>query len=106
MQAAQAWKPPRTVERILAQTPRLGYTPGMKTAISIPDTVFQRAERLARRMSKSRSQLYGEAVAEYCLRHDPDAVTEAMNRVAVQVDTRPEGCASASARRVLERSEW
>jgi metal-responsive CopG/Arc/MetJ family transcriptional regulator len=37
----------------------------MKTVISLPDGVFRDAERLARRLKKSRSELYREAVAEY-----------------------------------------
>ena len=43
---------------------------------------------------------------EYVARHDPDAITEAMDRVAEQVDTRPDGFSSAAARRALEQSEW
>jgi predicted transcriptional regulator len=78
----------------------------MKTAISIPDRVFKKAERLARRLRKSRSQLYSEAVAEYVLRHDPDAITEQINRVCESLDTRPDALVSHAARRVLERSEW
>ncbi len=37
----------------------------MKTAISIPDAVFEEAERLARRRGCSRSELYTTAIAEY-----------------------------------------
>jgi metal-responsive CopG/Arc/MetJ family transcriptional regulator len=37
----------------------------VKTAISIPDAVFEEAERLARRRGWSRSQLYANAVADY-----------------------------------------
>jgi len=83
-----------------------GYTSGMKTAISLPDAVFRDAERLARRLKKSRSELYREAVAEYLARHEPEAVTEALDRLAAKVDTRPDGFSSAAARRVLGRSEW
>jgi metal-responsive CopG/Arc/MetJ family transcriptional regulator len=78
----------------------------MKTAISIADEVYADAERLARRAKKSRSQLYTEAVAEYVARHDPEAVTEAMNRVCETLDTRPDPAVSAAARRVLQRTEW
>jgi metal-responsive CopG/Arc/MetJ family transcriptional regulator len=78
----------------------------MKTAISVPDGIFKKAERLARRLRKSRSQLYSEAVAEYLLRHDPDAITEQMNRVCKNVDTRPDELVDSAARRVLERTEW
>lgn len=47
----------------------------MKTAVSIPDAVFRAAEALARRLRKSRSRLYAEAVAEYLDRHAPEAIT-------------------------------
>lgn len=78
----------------------------MKTAISIPDKVFQDAERLAERLNKSRSQVYSEAVAEYVARHDPDALTEQINAVCEEVDTRPDPFVAAAARRILERTEW
>ena len=37
----------------------------MKTAISIPDDVFVSADRLAKRLHMSRSELYARAVKEY-----------------------------------------
>ncbi|EIJ36932.1 hypothetical protein Thini_4454 [Thiothrix nivea DSM 5205] len=37
----------------------------MKTAISIPDPVFQAAELFARHFGISRSELYTKAVEEY-----------------------------------------
>lgn len=83
-----------------------GYTPGMKTAISIPDPIFQSAERLANRMKKSRSQLYSEAVEEYVSRHEPDSVTEQINAVCADVDTRPDPFLTEAARRILAESEW
>ncbi len=78
----------------------------MKTAISIPDGVYREAERLSRRLKKSRSQVYTEAVTEYLARHDPEAVTDAMNRVCEAVDMRPDPAISAAARRTLESVEW
>ena len=38
-----------------------GYFLDMKTAISLPDEIFEEAERLARWLKKSRSELYREA---------------------------------------------
>ncbi len=78
----------------------------MKTAISIPNHVFDEAERLSRRLKKSRSQVYTEAVTEYLARHDPEAVTEAMNKVCEAVDTRSEPAVSAAAKRTLQQVEW
>ncbi|MCC6154546.1 MAG: hypothetical protein IT367_12340 [Candidatus Hydrogenedentes bacterium] len=81
----------------------------MKTAISIPDDVFEEAERFARQTRKSRSQVYSEAVKEYVARHSPDAITEAMNRVCDELEEnerKPDTFSALAARRVLERTEW
>ena len=83
-----------------------GYTPGMKTAVSIPDKVFKKAERLARQMKKSRSELFSNALAEYVARHAPDHVTETMDQVCAEIGSEPDPFVSAASRRVLERSEW
>lgn len=84
-----------------------GYTQGMKTAISVPDGVFRKAEQYARRAKKSRSQVYSEAVAEYLARHVPDAITETMNDVCAELggDQRDDFVVAAS-RRVLRREKW
>jgi hypothetical protein len=42
-----------------------GYTMHMKTAISIPDSLFEEADRLAKRRGWSRSELYANAVTAY-----------------------------------------
>ena len=78
----------------------------MKTAISIPDKIYRDAEKLSRRLKKSRSQVYTEAVTEYVARHDPEAVTEAMNSVCEIVDTRPDPAISGAATRALRSVEW
>ena len=79
----------------------------MKTAVSLPDDVFHRAEWFARRVRKTRSQLYGEAIAEYLARHAPDEVTEDMNAVVDRLGAAaPDGFGRAAARRSVERVEW
>jgi len=78
----------------------------MKTAVSIPDKVFKKAERLARQMKKSRSELFSNALAEYVARHAPDHVTETMDQVCAEIGSEPDPFVSAASRRVLERSEW
>jgi hypothetical protein len=78
----------------------------MKTTVSIPDDVFERAELLARRTKKSRSQLFSDAVSEYLARHAPEEVTDAMDRVCRELVPPKDKFVSAAARRVLERSEW
>lgn len=76
----------------------------MKAAVSIPDDVFEKAERLARRMKKSRSQLFSNALTEYVARHAPDHVTEAMDQVCAEIGSKPDPFVSAASRRILERS--
>lgn len=91
----------------LARPGAVGYTNGMKTAISLPDAVFRAAERLAKRVRKSRSQLYADALREYLARHTPDEVTTAMDAVVARLgEEAPDGFRRRAARRVIERSEW
>jgi metal-responsive CopG/Arc/MetJ family transcriptional regulator len=78
----------------------------MKTAVSIPDDVFERAERFARRGRRSRSELFSAALKEYLARHAPDEVTAAMDRVCAAVDDPTDDFVAAATRQVLERTEW
>jgi metal-responsive CopG/Arc/MetJ family transcriptional regulator len=78
----------------------------MKTAVSIPDDVFQGAERLARRTKRSRSRLFSDALREYLARHSPEEVTEAMNKACDEIGETEDAFVSAAAARILKRSEW
>ena len=53
----------------------------MKTAVSIPDKLFQTAEDFARRRKMTRSALFRAAVEDYIKRHRRDNVTERLNEV-------------------------
>ena len=53
----------------------------MKTAVSIPDRVFQSAEKLAARMGVSRSELYARALASLVEKYREDLITEQLNQV-------------------------
>jgi len=83
-----------------------GYTLGMKTAISIPNDLFDGAERLARRTRRSRSRLFTDALREYLARHAPDKVTESMDKAIMEIGEGTDEFASSAARRILERTEW
>ena len=48
---------------------------GVKVAVSIPDAVFEAAERLAKRFRCSRSSLYTEALERLLAHEDPQEVT-------------------------------
>ena len=78
----------------------------MKTAVSIPDDVFEKVERLAHRARKSRSEVFSAALREYVARHAPDEVTEAMDRVCADIGSQPDAFLDVAGRRLLESIEW
>ena len=78
----------------------------MKIAVSIPDDVFDGAERLARRTKKSRSRLYSDALREYLAHHTPEEITEGMNTVCAEIGEEKDPFLSSAARRILENIEW
>ena len=53
----------------------------MKIAVSIPDTVYEAAERLAARRRCSRSSLYAEALERLLAQEDSEEVTARLNGV-------------------------
>jgi metal-responsive CopG/Arc/MetJ family transcriptional regulator len=85
----------------------------MKTAVSIPNELFDVAERLARRSRKSRSRLFSDALREYVARRSPDKITEAMDEALAEIGANGNGneesndsFVAAASRRRLEQSEW
>ena len=78
----------------------------MKTAISIPDPIFKAAEKLARRLGFSRSELYTKAVSEYIQKHRNDKVTEKLDDLysteASRLDSRIQALQSDS----LDKENW
>ncbi len=69
----------------------------MKTAISIPDPLFAAAERVAKRLGISRSELFQSAVKAFLQEHEDEGLTEALDKV-YKTDKR-----EAKLDRVLER---
>jgi hypothetical protein len=53
----------------------------MKTAVSIPDRVFQSADKLAARLGVSRSELYARALAALIEQHREDLITKQLNEL-------------------------
>ena len=95
-------------DRSTGIAPRLtgGYTFGMNTAVSIPDDVFEDAERLASRLRTSRSQLYARALAEFVARHDDDRVTSLMDQAVREAGGEADVFLQAAAQQSLRRVEW
>lgn len=59
----------------------------MKTAVSIPDKVFDSAEKLASRLGKTRSQLYAQALSNYVAKHQTSNVIKKLNEVYESEDS-------------------
>ncbi len=83
-----------------------GYTLGMKTAVSVPNEVFERAEGLAKRLKVSRSELYSRALREYLARHSPDEVTRALDVVCEELGTGSDEFVREAGRRALRATDW
>ena len=80
----------------------------MKTAISIPDEVFRRADRAAKRLGISRSELYTRAVRALLESQESSRVTASYNE-AFEDQAAEEGLRRfrrAAARRTLAKAEW
>lgn len=78
----------------------------MKTAISLPESVFKEAEEFAHRIKKSRSQLYVTAIEEYLARHTFDNVTKAMNDVCDLLENQDTLFTTAAAQKILAKEVW
>ncbi len=57
------------------------YTIRMKTAISIPNEVFDAAEQLSKRLGLSRSELYARAVCAYLAAYRHQRITETLDKI-------------------------
>lgn len=78
----------------------------MKTAISIPDDVFDAADDLAAELGVSRSELYARAVEEYVAKHRQQDITRQLNAVyAAEAGGLEPGLRQAQAR-TIESAEW
>jgi metal-responsive CopG/Arc/MetJ family transcriptional regulator len=53
----------------------------LKTAISLPDPIFEEAEVLAKKLGISRSELYTEALKVYLRRYNRERILLKLNEV-------------------------
>jgi predicted transcriptional regulator len=68
--------------------------------------VFDDAERLARRLDKSRSEFYSDALREYLARHSGEEITDALDRLCSSFPATDSTFVAEASRRRLERVEW
>ena len=98
----------RTVEQKISKAHLIlgitGYTQDMKTAISIPDDVFKRAEYLAKKQGISRSEFYVTAITAYIAKRRA-SVTDMLDAVYADensIDEQIEHAALAD----MTKGEW
>jgi len=78
----------------------------MKTAISIPDEVFEAADRAAKKLGVSRSELYSTAVYEYIERHRVEDVTSRLNDLYAAEDSELDEHLGQMQRKSLKKESW
>lgn len=78
----------------------------MKVAISVPDPIFEAAERLAHELNMPRSQLYAEALSSYVGSRGAAAITEKLNAVYSVECSRIEPALAEAQRRSLSDETW
>ena len=78
----------------------------MKIAISVPDQIFDAAERLAREKGVSRSELYATALAEYLGVHGAAAVTARLDALYGREPSRLDAGLARAQQQVLADEAW
>ncbi len=78
----------------------------MKTAISIPDPIFKKAEILADRLKISRSELYSKAILEFLQDHSVDPVTEKLNEIYAKESSQPDPVFKTMREKLFRKEKW
>ncbi len=78
----------------------------MKTAISVPDPIFEEAEETVARLGMSRSQLYAKAVQIFVAQHRRERVREALEAVYGSQDSGPDPVLARMQAMSLPKEEW
>jgi metal-responsive CopG/Arc/MetJ family transcriptional regulator len=78
----------------------------MKTAISLPDELFQQVDALAKQLGIPRSQLYARALNEYLAAHGPEHVTAALDAVYSRTDSSLDPNIVAAQAATLSEDNW
>lgn len=78
----------------------------MKAAISIPDAVFQAAERIAKRKGVSRSELYVQAIAALVREEDEREITAQLDRVYADQDSCLDATLAGLPAKTLKGEDW
>jgi hypothetical protein len=78
----------------------------MKTAISVPNDVFELSERLAKKLKVSRSKIFAMGVEKLGKEHDEEEIIANINRVCEKVDTSLDPAVRQYQSRTAKRENW
>lgn len=67
----------------------------MKTAISVPDSTYERASKRAQDLGMSRSEFFSRAAARYLDELDSDSVTHQIDRAVAALGASDDSAADA-----------
>jgi len=78
----------------------------MKTAISIPNEVFDAAEKTAKRLGVSRSELYSNAVKDYIESHVSENITSTLDALYSRENSSLDANLQSMMVSSLEKEDW
>ena len=78
----------------------------MKTAVSLPDKLFERAETVAKKLHVSRSELYKRALTGYLKTRDEEAIAQKLREVYGKIPAKVDEAFHQAQLEVMKRSEW
>jgi metal-responsive CopG/Arc/MetJ family transcriptional regulator len=78
----------------------------MKTAVSLPDELFRKAEATARRLRVSRSALYAKAIEEFLENQRRTSITERLNEVYSQSTAKVDSGLHRAQLKSLRKGTW
>ncbi len=90
----------------LARRYNRSYTSVMKTAISIPDELFESAEQFAQRRGLSRSELYATALRQYLQEHRSEAITQQLDAIYSEEASTLDPALVRAQTQALSKDEW
>jgi predicted transcriptional regulator len=78
----------------------------VKTAVSLPDDLFHRAEVIAKRLRLSRSKLYAQALEDFLARSTSESVTNQLNTVYSEARAEVDPGLQCTQAKVLQQAAW
>ncbi|MFB2837103.1 CopG family ribbon-helix-helix protein [Floridanema evergladense] len=78
----------------------------MKTAISLPDSVFEEAEALAKQLGLSRSELYTKALQAYLQKYNRNQLLNKLNQVYSEESSELDPLLAKMQFMSLPREDW